>query len=158
MKKNLLKGGKSTLFSPNTQFTFSDYLTRLDKEEVQRSLKPLWQCWETVLGDDLNHMAIPLGHRKKSLIVGCRDSMELQDLKMYEQDILERVNAFLATKMFNKVIFTIVIDESQIIHTKEKPLPSPEKPIHKANGSYLDKMDPSSPVARCYAAYCDKNS
>ena len=150
------KDAQCTPNPQNTQFSFSAYLDALDKEHIQRDLQPLWDCWDVVLGDEISPLAIPLGHKKKTLIIGCKDGMEMQDLRMYEKEILERVNAFLEKPTFTKIRITLIIDNDSVIQTeKNRAVPVP-RPQHQANGFFLNKMDPNSPIARCYAKYVRK--
>lgn len=66
-------------------------------------LERLWQSWSSVVGEDLALMARPLGHKEKTLLLGADDSMDMQEVRLREAEILERVNGFLQTEYFSRL-------------------------------------------------------
>lgn len=119
-------------------------------------LAQLWRNWEMVMGEELKHLAIPLGHRKNTLIVGAEDNMAQQELTYFTYEIIERVNAFLDEPFFNKVQVDLLLGKPAL---DETTLPTitpyvPEMPPRPARlGGLIGKLDPDSPVTRCYEKY-----
>lgn len=119
-------------------------------------LAQLWRNWDMVMGEELRHIAIPLGHRKNTIIIGAEDNMVQQDLSYYSYEIIERVNAFLDEPYFDKVQVDLVMGKSALdevtLPTLERRAPAlPPKP--ERLGNLLGKLDPESPVTRCYEKY-----
>ncbi|MBQ7618030.1 MAG: DUF721 domain-containing protein [Desulfovibrio sp.] len=144
---------KRTGFNANRpRFSFTEYLQTLDREEMQSQLCQLWACWKPTLGPELSAYALPLGHKKRELYLGCLDSVALQDLRLQEAEILSRVNAFLGKKYFTKVRVELLLGKTDLSEPKTVKAPQPA-PESEAFGTYLAKMKASSPVARCYQAF-----
>ena len=118
----------------------------------------MWESWAVIVGEELAQFAIPLGHEKKALWIGCTDSSEAQEIYMRQREILENVNAFLGRPFFTKLF----VDQTQGktgLHTlaksvQELPPPPPHEPL---SGEFLASMDPHSPVARAYARFVEKH-
>ena len=115
----------------------------------------LWRSWEHVLGPALAPFAFPLGHRADVLHVGCEDSMLMQELAMQQDEILERVNAFMEKKFFASVKISLVQGRKPLNcpGPAVSPAPCPLPPASCAKGRFLHAMDPDSPVAKCYARF-----
>ncbi len=71
----------------------ADFLDKHGGGEHGR-LTHLWEHWEMVMGGELASLAIPLGHKKDTLILAAEDSMAAQDIAMQSGEVLERANAF----------------------------------------------------------------
>lgn len=127
------------------------------KSAEQQTLFRLWEHWPMVMGPMLADLAIPLGHRGETLIVGGEDHLVLQDLAFMRDELLERVNAFMDAPRFAKVELRQVMERSRLdavpaITPSTRLRPVPERPVN-FSGSALFDTDPDSPVARCHAAY-----
>ncbi|MBU1003213.1 MAG: DUF721 domain-containing protein [Proteobacteria bacterium] len=133
------------------------FLQDKDGQGTHYHLTRLWKHWEEVVGEHIAEVARPLGHRKTTLLVGVEDHMLMQELVYYSPAILEQVNAFLGMNFFDKVHVDLIGDHASLDALPEStrkahPL-EPKKPDHL--GGLLDKLDPDSPMARCYRAYVD---
>lgn len=135
-------------------------------------LQRLWDNWETALGAELAGLAQPLGHHAAShggrrgegtaagaiLLLGAKDSMLLQELHFRSEEILARVNGFLGQAYFSEVQVSLPLGRSAPVRSRKleklcttvsdagEQLPGP-------SGVFLDAMDRTSPVARCYARF-----
>ena len=123
----------------------------------RRLLFRLWENWSMVMGPMLAELAVPLGHRGKSLLVGGEDNLVLQDLAFMREELLERVNAFMDSPRFDRVELHLVmarhrLDAAPAIQSPTRPRLLPERPP-AFTGNPLEGVDPDSPVARCHAAY-----
>lgn len=126
--------------------------------EQRRHLARLWQHWDMVMGTELATLAIPLGVRQHSLLIGGEDAMALQELSLMAEEILERVNAFMGTAHFSEVRVSLPQGKPDL-----RTCPHPDTPPPDAapplpwgpplTGSLLDASTADNPAARCYAAY-----
>ena len=122
-----------------------------------RHLAALWQHWRTVMGDDLADLAFPLGHKDDLLLIGAEDAMAMQELFLQSPEILERANAFMDSDFFRHVKVSLMQGQPDLSrgrprrpHSRIAPAP-PTKPARL--GALLDKLNPDSPITRCYQAY-----
>lgn len=140
---------------------FSSALTRFlqdrDGDGTHYHLTRLWKHWPEVVGDHIAEVASPMGHRKTTLIVGVEDHMVMQELVHYSPAILEQVNEFLGMNFFDKVHVDLIGDHvslDALPQSKREAHPlEPERPAEL--GGLLGKLDPDSPLAKCYRAYVE---
>jgi hypothetical protein len=132
-------------------------LERLGGAEQGR-LTRLWRNWRMVMGPDLADLAIPLGTRKRVLLVGGEDAMALQELSFHIPDMLERANAFMDAERFDKIELRLTPGlETRArltgadVPSGFRPAPLPPRPADL--GGLTDLLPPDSPIGRCYAAY-----
>lgn len=116
----------------------------------------LWSSWEDVLGQPLATMARPLRKRGATLVLGMDDPIVGQELSFFAPQILERVNAFLGRKIFDKVAFELLegqvpLDEmgagraQRGVFVPQRPqdlgrLPAPEGAVGKAYRAYIRRF------------------
>ncbi len=120
-------------------------------------LAALWENWDMAMGPDIAALALPLGHKEGTLNIGAEDTMAMQELSLQSDDILERANAFMDSPFFNRVRVILLHGQRtlDVIRPQRPLLPPPPKlpPRPPRLGSLLGKLDPASPVGRCYEAY-----
>ncbi len=115
----------------------------------------LWSNWEQIMGSVLAAMARPVGHRDRVLVLGVEDSVVMQELVFYSQDILQRVEAFLGWRPFDKVKLELLnsrtsLDMLRLEHSwQEVSAVEMYSSLQKAE---LD-LDPGTAVGSCYQAY-----
>ncbi|MBQ7584838.1 MAG: DUF721 domain-containing protein [Desulfovibrionaceae bacterium] len=139
---------------------FQKILNSMDDEKIQADLAHLWECWDHVFGQtNLAELALPLGHEGDTLIIGCEDSMLIQELRMQESEILEYVNGFMFKQFFKKIRVILLGKNKNLNHQVkfENLPPSEAKPGAKLTGKFLNNMDKNSPVAKCYANFVKNN-
>ena len=119
-------------------------------------LARLWWNWGMVMGPELAPLAWPLGECKRVLLVGGEDSMVMQELVMLRDEILERANAFMDERFFTDVHVSLSLGKrpldgltSPIVRRRARKI------LPKLDGSALRGVNPDSPAARCYAAFCE---
>lgn len=133
-------------------------LERLGGAEQTR-LAQLWRNWRMVMGPDLADLAIPLGTRKRALLIGGEDTMIMQELSFQIPEILERVNAFMEAERFDKVELRLqpglAVSQARLLATNVPSgiLPKPLPPRPAKLGGLTDLLPADSPIGRCYAAY-----
>ena len=132
-------------------------LRGLGSSPDQARLSLLWRHWELVMGEELAPLARPLGHRDAVLLVGADDAMSLQELHLQNDEILERVNAFMEKPFFRAVKVSLILGKAELDGPLRRAADFEEAiqplPRSAADGRHLAAMDPASPVARAYARF-----
>jgi hypothetical protein len=116
----------------------------------------IWRSWPDIIGSRLAEMARPLGRRRDALIIGVEDSLVMQELTYFSEEIRERIGEFLGWQPFDKVKFELLEDrtplnEVQVRH--EARLPEQHLPDEEEVGSLLDVLPSNSSFRSCYEAY-----
>lgn len=118
-------------------------------------LSRLWKAWPDLVGPDLAAMARPLGHRRRSLILGGEDPIVLQELSFFAGEFLDKANAFLGEEFFDKVLFELIHGRASL--DSERPpvgtLPRPKLTKIKNLGKLDYISESESALGRCYRAY-----
>ncbi|WP_272699416.1 DUF721 domain-containing protein [Desulfovibrio sp. Fe33] len=129
------------------------FLNGLDRSGG-RDLVRLWRSWDELLGD-VAQMARPLGHRGGRLVLAADDPIVMQEAHYLGPMILERVNGFLGKEVFDKVVFELLNGRVPLDGEVRPEAPEPPRKLKKPEtlGSLNDKLDPDSPVGKCYRAY-----
>lgn len=133
----------------------------------------LWQNWGMVMGPELAPLALPLGHHKDLLLIGAEDAMLAQELHLLSGEILERVNAFMECPFFSTVKVSLTLDKTVLARgaahggggaalSERDPEAARRAALAEdaalPRGNFLARMDPSSPVARCYARFAARDA
>ncbi len=90
---------------------------------LQKKLCLLYEHWEMTLGEELASMAFPIGHRNKILLIAGENSVAMNELNYSQEEILDRVHAFLEEEYFESVELHLLQDKmplNQIPDTKFK--------------------------------------
>lgn len=133
------------------------FIREKDPDGTQYHLHRLWKHWPEVVGEHYASIVHPIGHRNTTLILGVEDHFIMQEMAHYSPMLLEQANDFLGMKFFDKVRVELIGD-----HVSLDAIPGavpgkqrlkPKKP--ERLGALLGKMDPNSPVAKCYKAYVE---
>ncbi len=150
---------RTRVLTPSGELTrrFLNRLAALVGCPEQGLLVELWRNWSVVMGEEIASICLPLGHKEHRLEVGCEDSMALQELSYLRMEIMDRVNSFMEQAYFTDVKITLVLDRKALweqgrVGQPVAPAPPPVEPA--CEGTYLSEMDPDSPVARAYRAFC----
>ena len=101
-----------------------------------------------VMGPEIAALARPLGHRESRLLVGGEDNLALQELIYHTPEMLERANAFMDGEVFSRVELHLLEGRTPLDERVSRELVRPEH-----LGTLLGRLDPASPVGRCYQAY-----
>jgi hypothetical protein len=118
------------------------------------ALVRLWRNWHSLMGE-MAAMARPLGHRGGRIILAAEDPMVMQEAQFLGPMILEKINTFFGEEVFDKVVFELLNGRVPLDGEFPKPETPPQRPLKKPEklGSLDKKLDPDSPVGRCYRAY-----
>lgn len=120
-------------------------------------LLQLWDNWPMVMGVELALLAMPLGAKDSTLIIGAEDNMLLHELSFQVPEILDRANAFMHSPYFRQVRLEL-LQGRKALYPRSKPdvglvnLPE-ERMRPEGLGSLRDKIDPESPVGKAYLEY-----
>lgn len=125
---------------------------RISRPEQQR-LTALWRAWPKIMDAPVGELGVPLGQKERVLLIGAEDTMALQELSMLAYDILEQANAFMGEAFFVQVRVTLMQGRSDLAE-KRPPRPVPVAPPSSIRlpviGALAGKLDPASPITRCY--------
>lgn len=137
----------------NISQALQSYVRSRNMQE-QLDIARLWQHWPEILGPGLSEMAKPLGRRKGHLIIGVTESVAMQELRFYADDILERVAQFLEHQPFDKVTVELIkgrpcLDVVQI----EQSWIAPKSDIPQNVGQLGPYLPEGSAIRSCYEAY-----
>jgi len=129
------------------------FLDRLDTTGGL-ALVRLWGSWEDLMGE-MAAFAKPLGHRGRKLILAAEDPMVVQEAQFLGPMILETVNRFLGEEVFDKVVFELLNGRVPLDGLVRPEAVEPLRKLKKPDnlGSLGDKLDPETPLGRCYQAY-----
>ena len=127
-----------------------------DKEaSLRRNFVETCRRWEAIVGPETAEFVRPLGHRRRELLLGATDPVAMQEMLFAAPEILSLVNAALGEEAFDKVRFDLLGAQVSLDALRGTPprfaTPLPTRP--EGLGGLLGKLDPSSPVGRCYAKY-----
>ena len=115
VEKILQRYRRYSRYTAETPIDFKYFLAKMDDEGIQVKLVALWSCWNHIFGEsDLHNYAIPLGHKKRTLLIGCVDSIVLQEVTMLKDFILESVNAFLGFSFFKNVKLQVILGDTTL--------------------------------------------
>lgn len=123
----------------------------------QRSIAALWKNWQSVLGEDLAPLALPMGHKEQQIIIGAEDNMAMQELMLQTPEILERINAFIGEEAFAKVKVVLLLGQRPLNPERPQRIVTPLcpklPPRPPGLGRLRGEMNPESFVTECYEAY-----
>ena len=81
----------------------------------------------------------------------------MQEVSLQSPDILERVNAFMDRPFFHKIRVQLMQGQRSLAEVRPRrparTVVSEPPPRPPRLGALKGKLDPNSPVARCYEAY-----
>jgi len=118
------------------------------------ALVQLWDAWSDLMGE-MAHVARPVGHRGRKLILAAEDPMVMQEAQFLSPMILNKVNEFFGQEVFDKVVFELLNGRVPLDGVIRPEAPEPPRKLKKPDdlGGLDDKLDPDSPMGRCYQAY-----
>ncbi|MDR0339787.1 MAG: DUF721 domain-containing protein [Desulfovibrio sp.] len=124
----------------------------------QTRLVQLWRHWDMVLGEALAPLGRPLGHKDRALHIGADDNMAMQELSMQSAEILERANAFMGEAFFERVKVLLVQGRPDLARERENIAQPGQAGSWAARpapplGGLCGRLNPDSPVTRCYEAF-----
>ncbi len=115
----------------------------------------LYRDWEAVVGAELAGHVKPLGHRGGELRLGVSDAVAMQEMVFFVPELLARVNGWLGQNLFDKVQFDLIGNKICLDATEmSRPgfhVPALARPAKL--GALVGKLDPGTPVGRCYEKY-----
>ncbi len=122
------------------------------------SVLELWKKWEDVIGPEMAQMARPLKRQKNTLIIGVEDSIIMQELYFYSEEILKRIEDFLGWQPFDKIKYKLLEDKTPLT----EKIPSLGEKVMEENTTIGYKLpsqvgtltlSENGPVGRAYSAY-----
>ena len=120
-------------------------------------LTSLWPAWPEIMGPELAKLARPLGHKRRTLLIGCEDPYLMQELTLMAPRILHNVNGFLGQEFFDKVVCELLQGRAPLDGTRpQRPARRRPQPIKPKNfGKLNEYFEKDSAVGKCYRAYAE---
>jgi len=111
--------------------------------------------WSEIVGPETAELVRPLGHRRRDLFLGADDPVAMQEMVFAAPEILLLVNAALGQEAFDRVRFDLLGDRVPLDVLRATPprFSTPAETRPEQLGGLVGKLDPNSPVGRCYAKY-----
>ncbi|WP_461209614.1 DciA family protein [Desulfocurvus sp. DL9XJH121] len=132
-----------------------EFLSKRDEKGTQYHLSRLWRNWAEAVGPQIADVARPMGHRGTTLLIGVEDQMLMQEMVYYSPALMEQANAYLGMNFFDKVHVDLIGNHVSLDSLPGQApgawSPEPERPTRL--GGLLERLDPDSPIGRCYRAY-----
>lgn len=121
----------------------------------RRAFVEVCRRWEAIVGPETAELVRPLGHRRRDLLLGADDPVIMQEIHFMAPEILSLVNAALGQEVFDRVRFDLLVDRVSLDALRALPprfsTPATQRPARL--GGLMGKLDPTTPVGRCYAKY-----
>lgn len=135
------------------QRALPSFLDKLDTTGGM-ALVQLWRVWDDLMGE-MAPLARPLGHRGKKLILAAEDPMVMQEAQFLSPMILNKVNGFFGQEFFDKVTFELLNGRVPLDGVIRPEAMEPPRKLKKPKelGDLNKKLDPDSPLGKCYRAY-----
>ncbi|MCF8039497.1 MAG: DUF721 domain-containing protein [Desulfohalobiaceae bacterium] len=114
----------------------------------------IWKNWSHIVGPRLIELARPLGKRKKTLVIGVENSLAMQELVFYSEQILEQVEEYLGWQPFDKISFELLHNSTSLDQLslgndyQARPVKIPD-----SIGGLKGRLPEESAVGSCYRAY-----
>lgn len=118
------------------------------------ALVQLWDAWGDLMGE-MASVARPLGHRGRKLVLAAEDPMVMQEAQFLGPMILDKINGFFGEEVFDKVVFELLNGRVPLDGVVRPEAVEPPRKLKKPEnlGSLNDKLDPKTPMGKCYQAY-----
>ncbi|MFW6055669.1 MAG: DUF721 domain-containing protein [Thermodesulfobacteriota bacterium] len=114
----------------------------------------IWNNWSRIVGPRLQELARPLGKRKKTLVIGVENSLAMQELVFYSDQILEQVSDYLGWQPFDKISFELLHNSTSLDQLtlgsdyQVRPVRIPD-----SLGGMKGRIPEESAVGSCYRVY-----
>lgn len=139
---------------------YADFIKRCGISPEQEQLRHLWDNWDMVCPEDIYGLAKPYACKGKILCIGAETPLDLQEIRMYYTELLERINVFLLAygleNYFEKLEFSLLRGKKSLLERQGLPehfvREFPKRP--ETYGKKVDFHGIKS-LERCYEAYCN---
>ena len=122
---------------------------------ARRNFVEVCRRWSEIVGPETAELLRPLGHKRRALYLGADDPVALQEMLFAAPEILSLVNAALGNEAFDRVRFDLLGGRVPLDALRAVPprFSTPAEKRPEQLGGLTGKLDPNSPVGRCYAKY-----
>ena len=122
---------------------------------ARRNFVEVCRRWSEIVGPETAELLRPLGHKRRDLYLGADDPVALQEMFFAAPEILSLVNAALGNEAFDRVRFDLLGGRVPLDALRAVPprFSTPAEKRPEQLGGLTGKLDPNSPVGRCYAKY-----
>jgi hypothetical protein len=122
---------------------------------ARRQFVEVCRRWEAIVGVETAALVRPLGHRRRELLLGTEDPVAMQEMVFAAPEIVSLVNAALGQDVFDKVRFDLLGSRVSLdaLRAEAPRFSVPPELCPAQLGGLSGKLDPATPVGRCYAKY-----
>lgn len=141
----------------NISEAIQDFFTKNNYKQ-EMDIVRVWLNWDKIVGPELAGLAKPLGKQKQSLIIGVENSLIMQEIRFYSQQLLDFIYDFLQWQPFDKIKFELLYGKTsldQIQINKDIKIQEPRHAhVADSNIGHLDFTACSIPsFSSCYKSY-----
>lgn len=137
------------------------FLKKFPSHPHQDILRSLWDNWDMVCPEEIISLIKPYSYKGRVLYLGAENPTDLQEIRMYYAELLERMNVFLASYGLENYFERL---EFSLMHGKKSLLEREAIPQHITHGylprpkNYGQKIDfhGNKSLERCYEAFCKR--
>ena len=153
LRRNVIVGLVPTMLRPLAE-SLAGFVTR-GEAGLQRHFVEVCRRWETIVGVETAALVRPLGHRRRELLLGTEDPVAMQEMVFMAPEIVSLVNKALGKDVFDKVRFDLIGSRVSLDALRAEPprFSVPPQPCPERLGGLVGRLDPDTPVGRCYAKY-----
>lgn len=127
----------------------------------QDILRDLWNNWDMVCPEEIISLISPYSCKGRVLYLGAENPVDLQEIRMYYAELLERINVFLASygleNYFERLEFSLLHGKKSLLEREAIPqhITNVYPPRPKNYGQKIDFHGNKS-LERCYEAFCKR--
>lgn len=130
------------------------FVTRGEAGE-RRHFVEVCRRWSSIVGEDTAALVRPLGHRRRELLLGTEDPVAMQEMVFMAPELVSLVNGALGQDAFDKVRFDLIGTRVSLdaLRAEAPRFSVPPEICPERLGGLTGRLDPDTPVGRCYAKY-----
>lgn len=136
-------------------------LKKYTRQPHQDILRNLWDNWDMVCPEEIISFVKPYSYKGTVLYLGADNPADLQEIRMYYAELLERINVFLEAYGLKNYFARL---DFSLLHGKKSLLEREAIPEHISNvfpprpQNYGKKIDfhGNKSIERCYEAFCKR--
>lgn len=137
------------------------FLQKYARQPHQDVLKNLWENWDMVCPEEIISFIKPYSYKDKVLYLGADNPSDLQEIRMYYAELLERINVFLEAyglkNYFERLEFSLSRGRKSLLERESIPehITNTYPPRPQNYGQKIDFHGNRS-LERCYEAFCKR--
>ncbi len=140
---------------------YPELIKKFSPHPHQDILRDLWDNWDMVCPEEIIPFIKPYSYKGRVLYLGAENPMDLQEIRMYYAELLERINVFLASygleNCFERLEFSLIHGKKSLLEREAIPqhITNVYPPRPQNYGQEIDFHGNKS-LERCYEAFCNR--